>query len=83
MTERIMMETLKKHGLERFDPSENGERFDPNMHEAMFMTQMEGKEDGSVFVTQQKGFRLNGRVIRVCFSCLHGWIGFYGFGELC
>lgn len=65
MTERIMMETLKKHGLERFDPSESGERFDPNLHEAMFMTKMEGKEDGSVFVTQQKGFRLNGRVIRV------------------
>ena len=60
-----MMETLKKHGLERFDPSEGGEKFDPNLHEALFMTKMEGKEDGSVFVTQQKGFRLNGRVIRV------------------
>jgi len=65
MTERIMMETMKKHGLERFDPSEGGEKFDPNLHEAIFMTKMEGKEDGSVFVTQQKGFRLNGRVIRV------------------
>ncbi|MCJ1246306.1 Mitochondrial matrix cochaperone [Trapelia coarctata] len=64
MTERIMMETLKKHGLERFDPNEKGEKFDPNLHEAMFMTKMEGKEEGSVFVTQQKGFRLNGRVIR-------------------
>ena len=65
MTERILMQTLKKHGLERFDPSEAGEMFDPNLHEATFQTKVEGKEDGTVFMTQQKGFLLNGRVIRV------------------
>ena len=64
MTEKILMQTLKKHGLERFDPSEEAERFDPNLHEATFMTKMEGKEDGTVFMTQQKGFLLNGRVVR-------------------
>ncbi|KAL2040981.1 hypothetical protein N7G274_006439 [Stereocaulon virgatum] len=64
MTERILMQTLKKHGLERFDPAEKGERFDPNLHEATFMTKVEGKEDGTVFMTQQKGFALNGRVVR-------------------
>ncbi|KAI9820614.1 MAG: Mitochondrial matrix cochaperone [Pycnora praestabilis] len=64
MTETILMSTLKKHGLERFDPSERGERFDPNLHEATFMTPMEGKEDGTAFHTQQKGFLLNGRVLR-------------------
>lgn len=64
MTETILMQTLKKHGLERFDPSEQAERFDPNLHEATFMTKMEGKEDGTVFMTQQKGFLLNGRVVR-------------------
>ena len=65
MTERILMQTLQKHGLERFDPSEGAETFDPNLHEATFMTGVEGKEDGVCFMTQQKGFRLNGRVIRV------------------
>ncbi len=65
MTERILMQTLKKHGLERFDPSEVGEKFDPNLHEATFQTKVEGKEDGTVFMTQQKGFVLNGRVVRV------------------
>ncbi len=65
MTEKILMQTLKKHGLERFDPSENGEQFNPNVHEATFQTPVEGKDDGSVFMTQQKGFMLNGRVIRV------------------
>jgi len=63
--EDILMQTLKKHGLERFDPSENGEKFDPNLHEATFQTPMAGKEDGTAFHTQQKGFLLNGRVLRV------------------
>ncbi|MCJ1309046.1 Mitochondrial matrix cochaperone [Agyrium rufum] len=64
MTESILMSTLKKHGLERFDPAEKEEPFNPNLHEATFMTKMEGKEDGKVFMTQQKGFLLNGRVVR-------------------
>lgn len=68
MTESILMQTLKRHGLERFDPIETGERFDPRVHEATFQTKVEGKEDGEVFMTQQKGFMLNGRVLRVCFA---------------
>ncbi|KAL8775957.1 MAG: hypothetical protein Q9194_003475 [Teloschistes cf. exilis] len=65
MTETILMGTLKKHGLERFDPSEGeGQMFNPNRHEATFQTKVEGKENGQVFMTQQKGFILNGRVIR-------------------
>ena len=63
MTDTILMQTLKKHGLERFDP--DGDKFDPNLHDATFMTKMEGKEDGSVFEVIQKGFTLNGRVVRV------------------
>lgn len=65
MTDTILMQTLKKHGLERFDPSAEKETFDPNLHEATFQAPMEGMEDGTVFMTQQKGFLLNGRVIRV------------------
>lgn len=64
MTETILMSTLKKHGLERFDPSVEGEKFNPNEHEATFMTPMAGKEDNTCFHTQQKGFKLNGRIIR-------------------
>ncbi|TPX13151.1 uncharacterized protein E0L32_006351 [Thyridium curvatum] len=62
MTESILMQTLKKHGLERFDPE--GEKFDPNEHEATFMTPMQDKENNTVFHVQQKGFKLNGRVLR-------------------
>ncbi|KAK5136905.1 hypothetical protein LTR08_001827 [Meristemomyces frigidus] len=64
MTEEILMTTLKKHGLERFDPAEAGHRFDPNKMEATFQAPQEGKEEGSVFYTQAKGFLLNGRVLR-------------------
>jgi len=62
MTENILINTLQKHGLERFDP--DGEVFNPNEHEATFMTPMQDKEHNTVFHTQQKGFKLNGRVLR-------------------
>ena len=62
MTETLMLQTLSKHGLERFDPE--GEKFNPNEHEATFMTPMPGKEENTVFHVQQKGFKLNGRVLR-------------------
>lgn len=62
MTENILMNTLKKHGLERFDPT--GEKFNANEHEATFMSPQPDKEDNTVFYTQQKGFKLNTRVIR-------------------
>lgn len=65
MTEEILLNTLKKHGLERFDPTEGtGRKFDPNTDEATFFTKVDGKEDGDVFFVQSKGFKLNGRVIR-------------------
>ena len=76
MTEDILMGTLKKHGLEKVDPTEQAEggkavKFDPRIHEATFQTKVEGKEDGDVFFTQSKGYTLNGRVLRVCWlaSC--------------
>ncbi|ROT43274.1 GrpE-domain-containing protein [Sodiomyces alkalinus F11] len=62
MTEGILLNTLKKHGLERVDPT--GDKFDPNEHEATFMTPQPDKDDGHVFFVQQKGFKLNGRVLR-------------------
>ncbi|KAL7624023.1 GrpE, mitochondrial [Parahypoxylon ruwenzoriense] len=62
MTETNMLQTLAKHGLERFSPE--GEKFNPNEHEATFMTPMPGKDDNTVFHVQQKGFKLNGRILR-------------------
>lgn len=91
MTQNILMSTLQKHGLQRFDPSEKVEgkpqKFDPNLHEATFMSQAEGLEDGDVMYTQTKGFTLNGRVLRVSFDvCLFGisvnWLSFFRLPRL-
>ncbi|KAJ6789394.1 hypothetical protein PWT90_00947 [Aphanocladium album] len=62
MTESILIQTLAKHGLERLEPV--GEKFNPNEHEATFMTPQPDKENNTVFFVQQKGFKLNGRVLR-------------------
>ncbi|KAG6005329.1 hypothetical protein E4U21_000244 [Claviceps maximensis] len=62
MTESILMQTLAKHGLERLSPE--GEKFNPNEHEATFMAPQPDKENNLVFHVQQKGFKLNGRVLR-------------------
>ncbi|KAJ5549947.1 hypothetical protein N7535_002111 [Penicillium sp. DV-2018c] len=68
MTQRILLNTLQKHGLERFDPSEpvdgKAQKFDANLHEATFMAPSAELEDGDVMHVQSKGFRLNGRVLR-------------------
>ncbi|CRG91853.1 GrpE protein homolog, mitochondrial [Talaromyces islandicus] len=68
MTENILMATLKKHGLQRFDPSElvdgKAQKFDPNRHEATFMAKAADKEDGEIMFVQSKGYSLNGRVLR-------------------
>lgn len=69
MTQHILLNTLQKHGLERFDPGEQvdgkAQKFDANLHEATFMAPAAGLEDGDVMHVQSKGFRLNGRVLRV------------------
>ncbi|KAJ5773017.1 GrpE nucleotide exchange factor coiled-coil [Penicillium paradoxum] len=68
MTQNILLSTLQKHGLERFDPGEQidgkAQKFDANLHEATFMAPAAGLEDGDVMHVQSKGFRLNGRVLR-------------------
>lgn len=49
-------------GVESFDPT--GERFDPQLHEALSTQPAEAAEAGIVLETLQKGYRLNGQVLR-------------------
>ena len=53
---------LESAGVEAFDPT--GERFDPQLHEALSMRPAEGTEPGVVLETVEKGYRLNGQVLR-------------------
>ncbi|CCJ28399.1 unnamed protein product [Pneumocystis jirovecii] len=62
MTETILNKTLEKHGLIKYDGL--GEKFNPNLHEAVYQASIPGKEAGTIFHNEQTGFILNGRVIR-------------------
>src|SRR5258705_1808810 len=53
---------LQRAGVEAFDPI--GERFDPQLHEALSTRPEEGTEAGVVVETLEKGYRLNGQVLR-------------------
>jgi molecular chaperone GrpE len=53
---------LEDAGVESFDPT--GEKFDPQLHEALSMQPAEGAESGVVVETVERGYRLNGQVLR-------------------
>lgn len=62
MTQNVFEKTLERHGLKKIFPE--GEKFDPNQHEATFEAPQPDKEPGTVFFVQQAGFLLNDRVLR-------------------
>jgi molecular chaperone GrpE len=53
---------LGRVGIEPFSPA--GEPFDPNEHEAMAAHASEDAESGTVIEVYQRGYRLNGQVLR-------------------
>jgi molecular chaperone GrpE len=57
-----LKETLKRHGVEAVDPE--GEKFDPNRHEALSTQPVEGTESGTVVEVLQKGYLLGEQLIR-------------------
>jgi molecular chaperone GrpE len=54
--------TMERFGVEELDPQ--GEPFDPAMHEAMTVQPSDDVEPGSVLTVFQKGYALNGRLLR-------------------
>ena len=61
-TLKLLETVMQRFGIEQLDPL--GEPFDPNLHEAMTMQPSEGAEAGSVITVFQKGYALNGRLLR-------------------
>jgi molecular chaperone GrpE len=61
-TLKLLRTALEKSGIESVDPE--GEPFDPQLHEAMTMQPSESAEPGSVLAVIQKGYQLNGRLLR-------------------
>jgi molecular chaperone GrpE len=59
---RSLREALVKNGIEAINPT--GERFDPNLHEALSTVAADGAESGTVVETMQKGYRLGDQLVR-------------------
>jgi molecular chaperone GrpE len=53
---------LERSGVERIDAM--GKQFDPNFHEALFQEEKEDVEPDTVTSELQKGYTLNGRLLR-------------------
>ncbi len=62
LTLKGFSETLSKNNIEQLDPQ--GEPFDPQQHEAMSIVENDDVEANTVLTVVQKGYLLNGRVIR-------------------
>ena len=56
------LQVFSKNELHQINPID--EKFDPNYHEALFETVIEGKEPGTVAVVTKIGYRLHERTIR-------------------
>ena len=61
-TLKLLGTTLERFGIVEVDPA--GEPFDPEFHEAISMQPSDSVEPGSVASVVQKGYTLNGRLLR-------------------
>lgn len=62
LTYRSLVDALKRHKVEQVDPT--GEPFDPQLHQAMSMVENGEVEPNTVLNVFQKGYTLNGRLVR-------------------
>ena len=62
MTEKMLVKTFEEHGLKRIWPMD--EKFDPNVHNALFEIPDPNKEPGTVAHVASAGYVLHDRVIR-------------------
>ena len=62
LTLKSFMDVMGKFNVEVVDP--NGEPFDPNLHQAMSMVENKDVEPNTVIAVMQKGYTLNGRLVR-------------------
>ena len=62
LTLKSLMDVLGRFSIEQVDPA--GEPFDPQLHEAMTMVPNPDLEPNTVMDVMQKGFTLNGRLLR-------------------
>jgi molecular chaperone GrpE len=62
LTERELSKVLEKHGVRKFEPQ--GQKFDPNLHQAMYEVSDPALPAGTVAQVVQAGYMIGERVLR-------------------
>jgi len=62
MTERELLQVFEKHGIKAIHPL--GEKFDHNLHQAMFETETDDHPPGAITQVMQIGYVLKERLLR-------------------
>jgi molecular chaperone GrpE len=62
LTERELMKILERNGVKKFSPQ--GEKFDPNLHQAMYEVPTSDQPPGQVAQVIQAGYTIGDRVLR-------------------
>ena len=61
-TERALLAAFERNGIRRIDPK--GERFDHNLHQAIFEAENTGQPPGTIVEVLQPGYLLHDRLLR-------------------
>jgi molecular chaperone GrpE len=61
-TERELLSVFERHGIRRIEPV--GERFDHNLHQAVFEAERDDKPAGTIVEVLQPGYLLHDRLLR-------------------
>src|SRR5690349_4914697 len=62
LTERELIKVMEKHGVKKLEPQ--GQKFDPNLHQAMFELPDPSVPAGTVVQVMQPGYTIGERVLR-------------------
>lgn len=62
LTERELIKVMEKHGIRKFDPQ--GQKFDPNLHQAMLEVPDPSVPAGTVVQVMQAGYMIGERMLR-------------------
>jgi len=63
LTQRELLSVFSKHKIEKIKPEE-GEKFDPKFHQAMFESPLPGTDKGTIIQVMTEGFKIGERLLR-------------------
>jgi molecular chaperone GrpE len=62
MTEKLLLKAYEQNDIKRFSPI--GQKFDPNLHQALQEVVDPSKETGTVYYVMKAGYQLKDRLLR-------------------